>query len=1266
MKHSLFTRLLSLFLAFALVVPCFPQVTAEEIVSEIVETTEATEPVETTLAEETEATEATEATDAAEETEAPAISEETEATEAPTEETEATEAPVEETEPTEETEPAEETEATEPTEETEPAELPYGFLGMPEGYEISERNLERRSDMKEHKVLETMSGLTPGVDYVADQIKVAAATEEEALLIAEAYCGELTAYDNELALITLHDATAMEAVEASMNEELNLPAAAPNYTIQLEPIVSSAPVAFASEVPTEMDWSDWVYDVLGDNADPALMEPWSYTYQYVHDAIDTYAAWGVTTGRSDVKVAVVDSGVDTDHPDLNVTAYDVGYGTEDENGHGTHVCGIIAAELGNALGGAGVAPDITIGSFRCGDKDGGIDTYYGAQGIIEAAEWGADVINLSWGGYWYDVDVQDAINYATNVWGVTVVAAMGNDGSNTVCYPAACDNVIAVGATDRSNRRAWYSNYGAWCDVSAPGSDIYSTYYDGDYTWMDGTSMAAPVVTAVCALYMSWFGTVSPKTMEKVLESSCVKCSDSGMGAGIVNVANMLDGKPIAPAYRITYTDESGTESTLYDYEEFDGSVLPCESRLYFATYGHDDAWYILYTLDGKTPSVKNGQIVNGTQYVGGGIDLSAYAGGSVTLKAVQVSGMGVPGKVLTLKLKVADSIQVDSVSISGPSLIVAGKSGQFTATVEPAEYADQGVIWRISSCDDSLSAAKITQKGVLSTPKNASGSITIEAESKANGNIVARKTVQVKIVNPVSKMKLDLSKATIYNGDTLALSIAQMVDAKGNSVMGYFDVSWTSSNTRVATVSSSGVVTAVGKGNATITCKALGGSNKTAKCTVTVKQQVTGITITGNSYINPGASTTLKANITPSNANSKAVEWSLGSYVAGVSISTSGKLKVASYVAPNTKITVRATSKDGFGATDAHTVTVKAKLTSLTMTLNTAYEGLAAGAVYNRKGVLTTMNLFSVDMPESSYLDNYCDLWRTFTGPDTLAGTWSSSNTTVATVTNGYVTAHKAGTAKITYTALDGSNKKVSITVKVTNPVSYMEIKTSAPQMTNDTPYIGIGKSVNNSVYFGDTYGTVSNKKVKWDFELYEASYDGSLVSNWTSYVKSNKLITVSSSGKLTVKKGVYDIWNEYVDSTDGVWNELELYLYAYSTDGSGTMATKVFYVIQPTTYMQMEYKTYYCYANDGGVASFYSNQWHLFEDFYESGFIATSSNPKVASVIGIYPYDDGTYIYGDWYDCYFATGKKGTAKITIKATDGSNKSISFTVKVR
>ena len=1280
MKHPLFVRLLSLFLAFALMVPCFPQVTAEELIEEIagqteaVEETEASEAAETTEASEeadvTEPSEETEVTEPSEETEATEPSEETEVTE-PSEETEATES----SEETEATEPSEETEATEPeetepTEETEPEELPYGFHGMPEGYEQHERSLEKRDAMQKQAVLEAMSQLTAGRDYVPNQITVSAATEEEALLIAQAYCGELTHFANELALITLQDATVLEAMEASLNEELNLPTASPNYTFRLNPMPSSITNAAFAAVPTEMDWSAWVQDTLT-NPDPALLYPYEYDYQYAHDVVDSYAAWGVTLGDSDIQVAVVDSGVDIDHADLqNIATYNVGCGTDDIVGHGTHVCGIIASTLNNGLGGSGIAPNVSVTSYRCADNYGSVSSYYMYQGIYTATSRGADIISLSIGGYWPDAaswddcDIEYAIRRA-NSYGVTVIAAMGNDGSNTMCYPAAYNGVIAVAATDRSNRRAWYSNFGAWCDVAAPGSDIYSTYpreldtndglQDG-YTRLDGTSMATPVVTAVCALYMSWFGHVSPTQMEKILESSAVKCSDSGMGAGIVNIANMLDGKPSAPTFRLY-----NNNAILFDYEEYDGSVVPCETQLSFATYGDDQSRFVLYTTDGKTPGVKNGQIVNGTE-VNGRIDLSPFAGSTVTIKAVQVSGMGIPGKVLTKKIKVADSTQITGITISGPDVIVSGRTGQFTATVNPADKANQSVVWSIVS--PNRADVKISKAGVLTTPKNYSGTITIRATSAVNSSYSATKPVSVRIINPVAKMALNYSKFTMFNDTTLPLYVATMVDASGYPIdPDYSGVEWVSSNKKVATVDQDGNVIAVGKGKAVITCKALDGSKKSAKCTITVMQQVTGIAITGNTAIHPGGATVLKATVYPSNANNKRVFWTLDSAPAGVTISTTGSLKVPSYISSGT-ITVRATPCDGFDSNTYATYTLKIqpKITSLYLDERTTYEGWAGGPTYNSKGSITKFELFSVDLNETSAQDNYCELAAYTTG-GSVGVTWTSSNPAVASISeNGKITAHKAGTAKITVKAMDCSKKSASVTIKVTNPVSYMEIKTNAPQMSNYTPYIGIGKSVTNKIVFGDTYGVPGNKKVEWDFAVYEVDYMGNAVYNWTNFMKTNKMVTVSN-GKVTVKKTASAVWNN-VGSTDGYYNELMLELYCYSTDGSYTMATKNFLLIPPTTdmFMYSNYKSVSCYRNGQGVAYFRSNQWHLFENFYECGFIATSSNPKVASVVGIY-----TDEYGDGYDyaCYFATGQKGTAKITLKATDGSNKSCSFTVRV-
>lgn len=1289
MRYSMSTRLLSLILAAALLIPCIPQGSATASEPELAPVTETVEVVETT-----ETAETAESTEASEETEAPEVTEvveETEATEETkaVEETEATEAAeaIEKTEATEATEAVEETEATEATEAVEEAALSHGFLGMPEGYQLSEEDRNARTAAKEHKVLETLSGLIPGENYAENQILVSAETEEEALLIAQAYCGELTDFGYGIALITLTEATTQEAVEASMDESLNLPVASPNYKYRIEPIISEPEAAssstFSFNAPTRKTWNDWIHDTLKENADPALLHPHDSNYQYMHDVVDSYAAWGVNTGDKDIVVAVIDSGVDISHPDLhNIHAYDVGLGTTDDLGHGTHVSGIIAAALGNAEGGAGIAPNVSVTSYRAGlwvTEYG--ETYftfpslYLSRAIKAAADNGAHIINMSLGGPSYSTIEQEAIDYAYEK-GVTVVAAMGNDGSNTVNYPAAYDHVIAVAATDRSNNRAWYSNYGDWCDISAPGSGIYSTLPGDDYEAWDGTSMAAPVVTGAIALYMSAKGyNPGPDHIEKVLESSAVKCKDKGMGAGIVNIANMLDDKPEAPAYGFVYEGK--------EYEP-EGSVLPCETSLYFATPGNDEKWFILYTLDGKTPSVKDGQIINGSYYKPGTpIPLSPYVGGSVTVKAMQVSSLGIPGKVLTLKLKVADSTKVTSVSIEGPSRLAAGKKGQFVATVYPTDKADQDVVWSIVS--PNRSDIKIDKKGVLTTPKNYFGTVTVKATSAADGRYCATANVDVEIVNPVSKIALNLKTANIYVNQSEKLSIAQLEDSKKNPISQEdAGIQWTSSNPKVATVDGNGNVKALSKGKSTITCKALDGSNKSAKCTVTVKQQVESIEISGNTAISPKESTALKAAVSPATANTKSVTWSVdaGSLRRGVSISSSGKVSVpADYDYRNyPQITVYAAAKDGQGADDSHTLTVQPKITGLTIEMQEDYVGLAQGAEYkaDKKGnlILNTVHLFSLDLTEHPHDDTLCALKAVPTG-GIVDIIWSSSNPSVASISdNGNVTAHKAGTVKITAKALDGSKKTASVTIKVGNPVSYMEIKTSAPQMTNYTPYIGIGKSVSNSVAFGNTYGVPSNKKVTWDFNVSEVKMewhdDGAYfeevhVKDWTNTFKTNKLVTVSSSGKVSVKSDVKDYWyeinpDEYdTEYTDNYTHEFMLELYAYAEDGTDTMTSKRFILMPTTTKMGVNMKSGYASPNDVYVNVMYSDQHNAFFMGYEYGFIATSSNPKVASVTRIYP--NGYY---NFFDVEFATGKRGTAKITIKATDGSNKSCSFTVKVK
>ena len=1268
MKRRIPIRILSLFLVLALLMPNFQPAFATE-------TADVTEPTSAVV-------------ELPQETEAPAESEEIVETDPIETEPDVTE-PVE-TEPVE-TEPVE----TEPVEETEPEEAPL-FPGLPEDYVLSEEAIARKAELMEEGLLEKLANMTPDQDYVADEIISYASSEEDAAIVAAAFGGEVVSYFHSIVVIRLTDVTVLEAVEASMNSELYMPAATPNYLARVEPIASATCAPYASELPKEQSWYNWVKETMT-NPDPALLDPRGTNYQWMHDTVDTYAAWSVTTGDSWVKVAVIDSGINVNHEDLKgkITSYDIGYGINDgyvQDGynldHGTHVAGIIAASMDNGKGGAGIAPGVSIINIRAARSDGGMPDDKIAQAIYTAVDAGAHIINMSLGGPGSNWAVQDAIDYA-NSRGVTVIAAMGNDGSNSLSYPAAYDGVIAVCATDSSNSRAYFSNYGAWADISAPGQNIYSSVYGNGYNnrydSYQGTSMACPVVAGVAALYTSAMGErVDPAVMEKVMESSATKISGaSGMGAGIVNAAKMLDDKPDVPFHLI------------YDgYDFYDAKyTVPCDATLWLfeseevflndsdEAFG-DQRSVFLYTLDGTNPSIKNGEVINGYLIKDEAyLELAPYAGSTVTVKVARVSGMGIVGKTLTLKLKVGTSNAVTGVTITGPQEMVAGTSTTFSATVAPADTADQSVTWSIVDADYSMYSAKIDAKtGKLTTPKSKSGQITIRATSNANYRYFKDHTVNVRYINPVATMMLNRSSRTSYTGYYFTLSIYRMEDTYGRSISpSLAGVKWTSSNPKVAEVTQDGRVYCHTKGTVTITCQALDGSNKKATCKVTVKVPVESIEITGPTTIAPGGSATYKATVSPKTASNKKVDWVLVSGPRGTAVSTSGKLTVPTYASYGSTIKLRAVAQDDLSEVPYTEITIKVheKCNGVYIGCFSSYykTGYAVGPnvsgellydnTYGSLKRVKSVTLFSHDLQHGTttkdkQLDNALQLTSCFSYPrganvnPTIE--WSSSNPSVATVSsNGYVVAHKAGTAKITCAALDGSNKKATITVTVTNPASTISISTSAPRMTNNDPYLAFGKSATNKAVFADTYGKPTNQKVNWSFSVYEVYSDGTTV-NRTSYFQRNKLVTLSSSGKLSVSSKLYDEWNH---TSVG---EFMVNVYATAADGSGAQGRILYRLIPPTTYIKTSSNSYYSYSDSSNWIEFYSDQWPLLGE----SFIATSSNPKILSVVQPGIVYRGTNSNGlGVYRLYFYAGQPGTAKITIKAADGSNKSCSFSVKV-
>lgn len=235
-----------------------------------------------------------------------------------------------------------------------------------------------------------------------------------------------------------------------------------------------------------------------------------WSQQWGPQKVSAPQAWDVTRGSSSVMIAVVDTGVDLDHPDLrNKVRTDIDYDfvnndstAQDDNGHGTHVAGIAAASTNNTTGVAGMCPNCSILPVKVLNAAGSGSYSAIASGIRYAADKGAKVINLSLGGSAGSSTLESAVNYA-NSKGSLLICAAGNSNTSAPSYPAYYSPCVAVAATDQSDRKASFSNYGSWVDTSAPGVSIYATYYNDRYASLSGTSMAAPHAAGLAGLLFS-------------------------------------------------------------------------------------------------------------------------------------------------------------------------------------------------------------------------------------------------------------------------------------------------------------------------------------------------------------------------------------------------------------------------------------------------------------------------------------------------------------------------------------------------------------------------------------------------------------------------------------------------------------------------------------------------------------------------------------------------------------------------------------------
>lgn len=274
----------------------------------------------------------------------------------------------------------------------------------------------------------------------------------------------------------------------------------------------------------------------------------SFDKQWAHATMRSPAAWDITTGKRSVTIAILDTGIDEAHPDLVgkiLPGYDYidnDSNPHDLNGHGTHVAGIAAAVTNNGVGVAGMNWKSRLLPVRVLDAGGVGYAAQLASGIRWAKNSGAKVLSISLGGPNSSSDVQAAVNEA-HAAGSLVIAAMGNENSNELMYPAAYDNVLAVAATGQNDLKAPYSSFGTHCDVAAPGGNmsfyhdpkgIYSTMptypvhmttsenYYTNYDYVQGTSQAAPYVAGLAALLWALEPSLTPDQAQATIQTTAV------------------------------------------------------------------------------------------------------------------------------------------------------------------------------------------------------------------------------------------------------------------------------------------------------------------------------------------------------------------------------------------------------------------------------------------------------------------------------------------------------------------------------------------------------------------------------------------------------------------------------------------------------------------------------------------------------------------------------------------------------------------------
>ena len=547
-------------------------------------------------------------------------------------------------------------------------------------------------------------------------------------------------------------------------------------------------------------------------------------YQYHLNNLNIKQVWERIEAAShgETKVAVIDTGVDVHHEDLqanlvNNEKYIATLGGRqierdyDKDEHGTHVSGIIGATYGNNVGVSGVASGTNndlVKVMMVGSSPDGESLY--TADIIEAINYskdnGAKVINMSFGGEGRDRAMEAAVKDAYDS-GIVLVAAAGNDGIDVFSSPSDFKEVISVNASNKFNNPTYWSDYGNYKDITAPGSDIMSTIPGDSYASFSGTSMASPVIAGVVALMLDVNPDLTPAQVYNIL------CASTGSNAfdeysayGIVDVEAAID------AVYNASSAEAVTELTIKndEAEVYQNDNIYLETLVRPATSLKSVSWSS--DNEGVATVDSNGKITGVSQ-------------GITTIRAT------VDGKEVTCEVTVKPSKSQTSITIEDKDKIATLIEGEYrtlTAKILPENATNKEVYWKSSD----RTIVDVDEAGNLTAV--AAGTATITAKTY-DGAYTDSVTIQV--VKDAKKIVMTNIVSKMLVGDKHTYN-ASVKDEDGNDLVLNNQVKWRSTDSSVARVDQNGEVTALKAGTTYIVAyvKTINNSfelNKTSKLIV-------------------------------------------------------------------------------------------------------------------------------------------------------------------------------------------------------------------------------------------------------------------------------------------------------------------------------------------------------------------------------------------------------------------------------------------------